>query len=137
LTELEFEAANKASELHNRVAKMGGTRGRIIAGKLPVIGLGVTALGAWYDIHNGKPAGKAVISGLSGFGAGIVFGLIVSGPVGWTALGAVGASALVGVGVDMAYDALPKGVQDAIEDGVEATVDGITEGAKNLWDAIF
>jgi uncharacterized protein YukE len=132
-TELELAAARQASELRDRAAKMGGVRGSVITGKLPIIGLGITAIGVGHDIQHGKPAGKAIISGLAGFGAGVGFGLAISGPVGWVALGGIAASVGVGVGVDMIYDALPKGVQDTIENGVKTAVDGV----KGLWDAVF
>lgn len=124
LTGSEFAAANQASELRARVARMGGVRGDIIAGKLPVVGLGITLLGVGSDIRSGKPAGKAIISGLGRFGAGLMFGMMVSGPVGWVALGGIAASAVAGVGADMVYDSLPKGVQGAVENGVQPVVDG-------------
>jgi hypothetical protein len=133
LTQSEFAAANQAAELRARVARMGGVRGNIIAGKLPVVGLAITLLGVGSDVRNGKPAGKAIVSGLGGFGAGIAFGMMVSGPVGWVALGGVAASAVAGVGADVVYDSLPEGVRDAVEAGVNATVDG----AEALWDALF
>jgi hypothetical protein len=137
LTELEFAVTNRAAELGRQVDKMGGLRGAVIVGKVPIVGSLITAGGVWYDIANGKPAGKAIISGAAGLGAGIVAGMLISGPVGWAALGGVAASAIIGVGADWAYDALPKAVQGAIEDGVDAIGAGIAEGARSVWDAIF
>jgi hypothetical protein len=133
MTEQEHNATNRASELTQRAEKMGGVRGNIIAGKIPVVGSLITAAGIWYDISNGKPAGKAVISGAASFGTGIVVGLAVGGPVAAVALGGVLASAIVGVAADAAYDGLPKGVQDAIENGIDAAV----EGVGSVWNAIF
>jgi hypothetical protein len=112
---------------------MGGIRGQIIAGKIPVVGSLITAAGIWYDISNGKPAGKAFLSGVASLGAGIVVGMAFGGPVAVAAVGGVLISAVAGVAADTVYDALPKGVQDAIDDGVEA----VGEGIGRAWDAIF
>jgi hypothetical protein len=133
LTEQEINATNRAEELGRRADKMGGIRGQIIAGKIPVVGSLVTAAGVWYDISNGKPAGKAVLSGAVSLGAGIAIGMVIGGPVAVAAVGGVLVSAVAGVAADTVYDALPKGVQDAIDDGFEA----VGEGIGSVWDAIF
>lgn len=121
-----------------------GSVGRLIGSKIPVIGLAISSAGIGYDISRGKPPGKAIISGVGGAAAGIAVGALASGPVGWVALGAVGAGVLVGVGLDYAYDALPQGVQDDIENGVNAVGDAIGDageeigsGAKKAWNSIF
>ena len=133
LTEQEHNARNSAAELGQRAGKMGGIRGQVIAGKIPVVGSLVTAAGVWHDISNGKPAGKAVLSGVVSLGAGIVIGVALGGPVAVAAVGGVLLSAMAGVAADTVYDALPKGVQGAIDDGVEA----VGEGIGRVWDAIF
>lgn len=127
-----------------------GSVGRRIASKLPIIGLGITAAGIGYDISQGKPAGKAIISGVGGAlaaaGAGAAIGTAIGGPVG-TVVGAVGGLA-VGVVtsgvIDWGYDQLPQGVRDGIENGVETVGNAIGDageavgsGAKKVWDSIF
>jgi uncharacterized protein YukE len=136
-----------ADELARKAPKAGAR----IAGKIPVIGLGITAAGVGYDIHQGKPVGKAVISGVGGaaaaMAAGAAIGTLVPIPVVGTVGGAV-VGLVVGVGVsgalDYAYDGLPQGVKDSIEGGFSATGEAIGEvgdaiggGAKKAWEAIF
>jgi hypothetical protein len=133
LTEQELDATNRAAGFAERAEKMGGVRGQVIAGKIPIVGSLITAAGIWYEISNGKPAGKAVMSGVASLGAGAVIGLAIGGPVAVTAVGGVLASAVAGVTADAIYDGLPEGVQDAIDDGVEA----IGEGIGSVWNAIF
>lgn len=127
-----------------------GSVGRRIGSKLPIIGLGITAAGIGYDISQGKPAGKAIISGVGGAlaaaGTGAAIGTAIGGPVG-TVVGAVGGLA-VGVVtsgvIDWGYDQLPQGVRDGIENGVETVGNAIGDageaigsGAKKVWDSIF
>ncbi len=121
-----------------------GSVGRLIGSKIPVIGLAISSAGIGYDISQGKPPGKAIISGVGGAAAGIAVGALASGPVGWVALGAVGAGVVVGVGLDYAYDALPQGVKNGIENGVEAVGSAIGDagkeigsGAKKVWNSVF
>jgi len=121
-----------------------GAVGRMIGSKIPVIGLGISAAGIGYDISQGKPPGKTIISGVGGAAAGIAVGALASGPVGWVALGAVGAGVLVGVGLDYAYDALPQGVTNGIENGVKAVGNAIGDageviggGAEKVWNSVF
>ncbi|MEV4344548.1 WXG100 family type VII secretion target [Actinoplanes sp. NPDC049596] len=136
-----------ADELARRAPKAGAR----VAGKIPIIGLGITAAGIGYDIHQGKPVGKAVISGVGGavaaMAAGAAIGTMVPVPVVGTVLGAVGGLAvgLVASGtLDFVYDGLPQGVKDGIENGFSAAGDAIGDagsaigdGAKKAWDAIF
>ncbi|WP_127503820.1 WXG100 family type VII secretion target [Actinoplanes solisilvae] len=141
------EAFDKADELARRAPKAGAR----IAGKLPVVGLAITAAGIGYDIHQGKPAGKALISGVGGAAAamatGAAIGTLIPVPVVGTVVGAIG-GLVIGVGVsgalDYAYDGLPQGVKDSIEGGISAAGeaigdvgDAIGDGAKKAWDAIF
>lgn len=109
---------------------------------VPVVGLAITAAGVGYDIHTGKPAGKAIVSGLAGFGASVAVGAAIGGPVG----------AVVGIGVglvasglaDAAYDALPDSITKPFEEGVSAVgnaigdgAEAVADGAKKVWDSIF
>ncbi|MFF5075782.1 WXG100 family type VII secretion target [Actinoplanes sp. NPDC000266] len=130
----------EADELARRAPKAGAR----IASKIPIIGLGITAAGIGYDIHQGKPVGKAVISGVGGavaaMAAGAVIGTAIPVPVVGTVVGAVGGLAvgLVASGtLDFVYDGLPQGVKDGIENGISAAGDAIGDGAKKAWDAIF
>ncbi|NHD18157.1 MULTISPECIES: hypothetical protein [unclassified Actinopolyspora] len=84
-----------------------------------------------YDMHTGKPPGKTVFSGVAGAGAAA---LVASTPVGWGALAAVGVG--VGVAADFVYDALPQGVQDKINEGVEAVGNTVADGAEAVGDAV-
>lgn len=141
MTEQEHNATNRAAELTRRADKMGGFRGNIIAGKIPVIGSLITAAGIAHDINNGKPAGNAIISGVASLGTGIAIGLVLGGavalpvavPVAAAAVGGMIFSSTVGVIADNVYDGLPKGTQDAIESGFEA----VAEGIGSVWNAIF
>ncbi|MDW5330732.1 hypothetical protein [Plantactinospora sp. KLBMP9567] len=78
----------------DELARKAPTAGRQIASKIPIVGLGITAAGIGYDIHQGKPAGKAVISGVGGalvaMGAGAAIGSMTPVPVVGTVVGAVG-----------------------------------------------
>lgn len=115
---------------------------RRVETKLPVIGAGLTVAGIGYDIHHGKPAGKAIISGVGGAGAAILAGAAIgapAGPVGILAGAAVGTVAgLVASGaLDWGYDQLPEGAKKAIEDGVSEVGNAIGDGAKKVWDSLF
>jgi hypothetical protein len=128
-TEMEFSKANLAAELEGRAV----TVERRIASKIPVIGLGITAAGIGYDIANGKPPGKAIISGLGGATAAVWAGAAITGPIGLGALAGIAAGTAVGIGLDFAYDQLPQGVKNKIEGGVKA----VGHAAKKVWDSIF
>ncbi|BFU47659.1 hypothetical protein [Krasilnikovia sp. MM14-A1004] len=149
----ESKALNAASwEKYLEADKWGRGATRVggkVAAKLPIVGLALTAADIGYDIHTGKPVGKAVISGvggaLAGAAAGAAIGSVV--PVAGTAVGA-GVGLVVGLvtsgALDAAYDRLPEGTRDAIEDGFDAVGHGIADageaigdGAKKVWDSIF
>lgn len=94
--------------------------GRRLASKIPVIGWGVTAAGVGYDIHEGKPPGKAVVSGVVGTAGGILAASMVGGPVGLAAGTGVVAGIMIGLGADWAYDhAVPEDVKRKIDTGIE------------------
>jgi uncharacterized protein YukE len=123
---------------------------RNVEGKIPVVGLALTAADIGWDIHEGKPAGKAIISDVGGAWAaaeaGAAVGTLVGGPVGLVA-GAVigiGVGLVVSGGLDYAYDQLPKGVTNAIDGGFNAIGHGVGDAgsavgdtAKKVWHSIF
>jgi RHS repeat-associated protein len=137
-----LESDKYALEARGLASKLGS--------RLPIVGLAITAASIGYDIHQGKPAGKAIISGVGGAlaaaGTGALIGTAIGGPVG-TVVGA-GAGLIVGAitsgALDEAYDHLPQGVQDGIENSVSAVGNGlkdaggaIASGAKSVWNSIF
>ena len=119
--------------------------------KLPIVGLALTAVDIGYDIHTGKPAGKAIISGLGGAlaaaGAGAAIGSLVPIPVLGTVVGAavgLAAGMIMSGALDAAYDRLSAGTQAAIEGGFNAIGHGVGEAgdevgdtAKKVWNSIF
>lgn len=134
----------------DEVKRRAGSIGRRIGSKLPIIGLGITAAGIGYDVSQGKPAGKAIVSGVGGAlaaaGTGAVIGTAIGGPIG-TAVGA-GVGLVAGVitsgVIDWGYDQLPQGVKDGIESGVKAVGNAVGDagkavgsGVKKVWDSIF
>jgi uncharacterized protein YukE len=124
--------------------------GRSVEGKLPVVGLALTAVDIGYDIHTGKPVGKAIVSGVGGawaaMEAGAVAGTFIGGPVG-TVAGAVigiGVGLVVSGGLDALYDQIPAGTQKAIEGGFDAIGHGVADAgeavghtASKVWHSIF
>jgi hypothetical protein len=123
---------------------------RSVEGKLPVVGLALTAVDVGWDIHEGKPVAKAVISGVGGawaaMEAGAVAGTFIGGPVG-TVAGAVigiGVGLVVSGGLDALYDQIPEGTQKAIEGGFDAIGHGVGDAgeavghtASKVWHSIF
>lgn len=86
--EIEFLLQNRAAESARQADGWIGT----VARRAPVIGYAITMAGIGFDISQGKPPGKAVVSGIVsglaslGAGAGITTALVaagVSNPVGW------------------------------------------------------
>jgi hypothetical protein len=132
-------------------ARKADSAGRRIGSKLPIIGIGITAAGVGYDIHQGKPVGKAIISGVGGAlaaaGAGAAIGTMVPIPVVGTVAGAVvglGVGLVASGALDWGYDQLPQGVKDSIEGGFKAVGgavgdagEAVGDGAKKVWDSIF
>jgi uncharacterized protein YukE len=121
-----------------------------VEARLPLVGFAITAADVAYDIHNGKPAGKAIISGAGGFGASLAMGALVGGAVGGPPGLVLGAAAGVVAGLvtsgalDAAYDHLSPGVQHAIEGGFDAIGHGVGDAggavgheAKKVWNSIF
>lgn len=93
-----------------------------VLGKVPVVGLGITALGVGYDISQGKDPTKAIASGASGFVAGALATAGVAaagGPVGW----GVAAGALVGAGVGFVVDQWGDEIASGLGDAADAVGD--------------
>jgi hypothetical protein len=141
-----FEKFMESDSYALRAAKVGS----LVESKIPVIGLVVTAADIGYDIHTGKPVGKAVISGVGGAlaaaGTGALVGTMIAGPVGTVVGAGVGivAGLVVSGGLDWGYDELPDGAKQAIEGGFDAVGQGVEDagsaigdGAKKAWNAIF
>jgi hypothetical protein len=121
-----------------------------VEARLPLIGLAITAVDIGYDVHNGKPVGKAVISGVGGFaaaaGTGALIGGAIGGPPGLILGAGVGlvAGMVTSGALDAAYDRLSPGVQHAIEGGFDAVGHGVADAggavgheAKKVWNSIF
>ncbi|MGI9063107.1 MAG: hypothetical protein ACR2FQ_04740 [Pseudonocardiaceae bacterium] len=124
-------AADEARRQADDALRRASSVARRIGGKVPIIGLGITAAGVGYDVHQGKPVGKAVISGVGGAASAMLVGAAVGGPVG--AVVGLGVGIVVGGGLDWGYDQLPGGVQDGIEDGFKA----VGGGVKDAWNSVF
>jgi hypothetical protein len=122
-----------------------------VEARLPVVGLAVTAVDIGYDIHTGKPVGKAIISGAVGFWAatemGAAIGTAIPVPVVGTVVGAL-AGAAVGLlasgAADSLYDQLPDGIKNGIEGGFDAVGNGVGDAGKavghtasKVWHSIF
>jgi hypothetical protein len=134
----------------DRYTRRADSVARRVGSRIPIVGLGITAAGIGYDVHRGKPVGKAVISGVGGAlaaaGTGAAVGTMVAGPAGTVIGGLVGAGfglATSGA-LDYAYDNLPAGTKAAIENGFQAAGDtigdagaAIGDGAAKVWNSIF
>ncbi|WP_328465325.1 hypothetical protein OHA21_43290 [Actinoplanes sp. NBC_00393] len=121
-----------------------------ITSKVPIIGLGITAAGIGYDIHQGKPAGKAIISGVVGAGVstavGGVTGSVVAGMSAGMLAGPpgilIGAAVGIGAGLlasgtaDWLYDQASDEVQDAIEGGFAAVGNAVVDAGKTVDGAL-
>lgn len=122
-----------------------------VEARLPVVGLAVTAVDVGYDISQGKPVGKAIVSGAVGFWAatevGAAIGTAIPVPVLGTVVGALGGAAvglLASGAADALYDKLPDGVQKGIENGFDAIGHGAADAGKavghtaeKVWHSIF
>ncbi|GAB3368392.1 hypothetical protein [Amycolatopsis echigonensis] len=136
-TETEMAKRAAAEDLETDAASVA----RRVGSKIPVVGLGITAAGIGWDIHEGKPPAKAIISGLAGAGAAA----LVAGPVGWGALAAVGVGIGAGALVDYGWDHwVPEGAKHAINEGAEAVghavgnaASAVGHTATKIWNSIF
>jgi len=139
--EMRLSKTMGAADLDAEAASIG----RRLGSKIPIIGWGITAVGIGYDIHEGKPPGKAIFSGVAGTAGAIVVVSMVGGPVGLAAGAGVAAGVFVGLGADWVYDhVVPDGVKRKIDEGVAAVGHGIADAceavgntAKKIWDSIF
>jgi hypothetical protein len=146
LNDLSWKKFLEADEFERKAARAGSK----IGARIPIAGMVITAVDIGYDIHTGKPVGKAIISGVGGAlaaaGTGALVGTAIGGPVG-TVVGA-GVGIVFGMAtsgaLDAAYDRLPEGTQQAIEagfqmigDGVGNTAEAIGDNAKKVWNSIF
>lgn len=119
--------------------------GRRLGSKIPIIGWGITAVGIGYDLQEGKPPGKAIVSGVAGTAGAIMAASMVGGPIGVAAGAGVVAGIAVGLGADWVYDHIvPDGVKYKIDEGIAAVGHGIAEvgegignTAKKVWHWIF
>lgn len=94
-----------------------------VGSKLPVVGLGITALGIGYDTQiAGKDPTTSIASGLGGYAAGAGASALVlaaGGPVGW----AVGIGAVASIGVGFAIEEWGDDVAGAAGDAADAVGD--------------
>lgn len=94
-----------------------------VGSKLPVVGLGITALGVGYDVGvAGKDPTTSIASGLGGYAAGAGAGALVlaaGGPVGW----AVGIGAVASIGVGFAIEEWGDDVTGAVGDAADTVGD--------------
>jgi phage-related tail protein len=93
-------------------------------GKIPIVGIAITAASIGVDIAEGKNPVQSVASGVSGLAAGAAVGTAIGGPVGVVVGAAVGAG--VGYVVDEWGDDIAKGAGD----GAKAVGGAIADGAK-------
>ncbi|EIE99194.1 WXG100 family type VII secretion target [Saccharomonospora glauca] len=117
---------------------------RAVGGKIPVLGLGITAASTAYDIAAGDtPAGKAIVVNGGSLAASIAAGAAVGSvvPVGGTVVGAI-----VGTGVGLvasgalgtAWDAAANTeIGKAVTDGINKGASAIGNGLKKAWNSIF
>lgn len=126
-TNLDFGAAKNADEIGNKFLR-GSTK---LAGKLPVVGLGISAVSTGVDIASGKDWKKSVASNGSSFVAGSLATAGVAaagGPVGW----GVAAGALAGAGVGYVVDRWG----DDIGHGLENAAGAVGDSAKKTAGAV-
>jgi hypothetical protein len=106
-----------------------------VEARLPVVGLAITAVDIGYDIHTGKPVGKAIVSGAIGFWAateaGAAIGTAIPVPVVGTVVGAV-AGATVGLLASGAADALYDSSVAAAQAGKGSSI-VLGQPARTMW----
>lgn len=108
-------AGNLTPENISNPILRGSTR---VLGKLPVVGLGITAAGVGYDINQGKDVTTSVASGAGGFVAGALATAAIAsagGPVGWAVAGGAVVSAGVGFVIEEWGDDIVEGAGDAAD----------------------
>jgi uncharacterized protein YukE len=98
--------------------------GKAVLGKIPIVGIAITAASIGVDIAEGKNPVQSVASGVSGLDAGAAVGAAIGGPVGVVVGAAVGAG--VGYVVDEWGDDIAKGAGD----GAKAVGGAIADGTK-------
>lgn len=115
------------------VFKGGSTAARVgkaVFGKIPVVGIGITAASTITDIASGKDPTKAIVSGVSGLAAGAAVGGVIGGPVG------VVAGAVIGAGVSYAVDEWGDEIAGFAADGAEAVADGAQAAGEAVVDGV-
>jgi hypothetical protein len=130
--ELRFNNMMKASALDGEVADL-----ERIGGRIPVLGLAISATGVGWDIAHGK----AVFSGTLGTAAAIGIDVLATSAVesagviaaAVTPIGAaIVAGALAGVAADYAWDHwVPSDVKNKIDDGLKAAGHGVVSVVKS------
>lgn len=165
IEKMRFDKAMESIKYDGKVASAARGFSRF-GSKLPFVGAAITAIGIGIDIHNGKPKGKALISGIGGGAAGFVVGGIAGSIASAAVTGAAVGSVIPGAGtvagfvagavvgtaaglltsgaLDYAYDHLSQNVQQGIENGVDKVGEALSDagssiasGAKDLWNSIF
>jgi RHS repeat-associated protein len=117
---------------------------RTVGARVPIIGLGVSAVGIVVDIGQGKPVEQAVVSGAGGAAAGLAIGGAIGSvvPVAGTAVGAVvgaGVGWAVSSGIDWLYEN-PDTVENWVSTGTDAVggaAGAVASGAKDVWNSVF
>jgi uncharacterized protein YukE len=119
--------------------------GRAVLGKIPILGIAITAASTGYDISQGKNAVQSVVSGVSSLAAGAATGAAAGaafgGPVGVVVGAGVGFA--VGFVVDEWGDEIAYGVGEgakAVGEGAKAVSDTVATGARKVgefFDGLF
>jgi len=100
--------------------------GKAVLGKIPLVGIPITAASTTADIMQGKNPVQSVASGVSGLAAGAAVGAAIGGPLGLVVGAGVGAG--VSFIVDEWGDEIAKGVGEA----GKAVGNAVAEGAKKV-----
>jgi hypothetical protein len=134
--EVRLSKVMGASELDEEAVNIG----RRFASKIPVVGWAIAGVGIGWDIHDGKPPGKAIFSGVAGtLGAAAVIAVVPG--IGWAAAAGLVSGVVIGMGADWAYDHLvPDGVKQKIDDGLTAVGHGFESAGKavgHFFGSIF
>jgi len=118
--------------------------GRSFGGKLPVVGLVITAASVGYDIHEGKSASTAIVGAT--VGNAVATGAVALGgaaaaaagaPVILVVVAAVGIGALASWGAESAWTAwVSDDVRKKIDDGIGSTATDFVHSPETAWNAI-